>query len=402
MDTKVKAAYTSLRAFLSSYQTIWQDSILQNWPESGQNYPKSWIERLASLETEDLRAFANLIPQNQFGEDLNQLIAKAESHDFLVRTANKELSLADVQGLTEKKQHEVSRLLALIEDQSEGIERAVDLGGGVGHLARLCIKYFGFSFQSIDRDEKLQEKGRFWLKRTRNFPREKLEFILGNCSADDATLDAHFQGAKLLSLGLHTCGSLAVTQMQKSRDAKALINFGCCFDKTSLKDLNLSQLAKLDPIPWNQSSLFLATRSRKALSIKEFTLLRRVNDYRFALDLYLRKEYPEKGFLIAGYAPKALYESDFATYAQDRLQRLHLRADEDAKLNAFFTSQEIQREIFVIFAAHLIRNIFARPLELLIILDRALWLEEAAWKVDIEAVFDRDISPRNLAIIARR
>ena len=63
---------------------------------------------------------------------------------------------------------------------------------------------------------------------------------------------------------------------------------------------------------------------------------------------------------------------------------------------------DVQAEVFAIFAAHLIRNAFARPLEILLILDRALWLREKGFETQIQAIFDRRLSPRNLSLIARR
>lgn len=398
----METTYTHLRGTLRDRQAIWVDSILQNWPSSRSHFSEAWLDSIRTLKPDDLRAFANGEILASLPDDLRFLMQELGRFEYLESEAESKLDESESQGLNRKKQHEIERLLPLLESEGQDLSHAVDIGGGMGHLARLCVKRFHWQFHSIDKDQALQTKGEWWLKRSRDLDRSKLIFVAGEFTEDPQDLDRYFAAPETLSLGLHTCGSLAVTQMRKSLGSERIINFGCCFDKTQGSDLNLSELARRNPIPWNQSSLFLATRGRKELSENEFALLRRVNDYRFALDLWFRRFFPERGFLIAGDAPKALYSEDFAGYAADRLKKLGLPETTPAKLAAFYEEAEIQSEVFAIFAAHLVRNIFARPLEILLILDRALWLRDQGFDTEIQALFDRRLSPRNLALIARR
>jgi hypothetical protein len=55
------------------------------------------------------------------------------------------------------------------------------------------------------------------------------------------------------------------------------------------------------------------------------------------------------------------------------------------------------REFFVI---NVVRNVFARPLEVILLLDRVLWMEEQGHAVELLAFFDHSISPRNLGLFA--
>ncbi|RZA20228.1 MAG: methyltransferase [Proteobacteria bacterium] len=392
--------HSKLYEFLQRFEPIWGDSILQNWPLSRSYYPLDWLNSVMALSPSDLHDFANGHASSSLHPDLRALLAEAQSFELRVSGEEVPLDKVDVQGLNDKKQHEVRRLFPVLTRLGADVTHAVDIGGGVGHLARLCVKHFQWRFHTIDKDVTLQTKGEWWLKRSRDFDRSKLSFVAGELKDEASELDRYFSETQTLSLGLHTCGSLAVYQFRKSLGSQRLINFGCCYDKTRPEELNLSEFGKSHPIAWNPSSLFLATRGRNSLDDKEFKLLRRVNDHRFAFHLFVKAHYPQKGFLVAGDAPKSLYEQPFSVYANDRLLKLGLNLEEKERLEEFYRST--QNEVFEIFAAHLIRNIFARPLELFLLSDRVLWLNEQGFHAELQAVFDRDLSPRNVAIIARR
>ena len=50
----------------------------------------------------------------------------------------------------------------------------------------------------------------------------------------------------------------------------------------------------------------------------------------------------------------------------------------------------------------LLRNLFRRPLELWLLLDRALYLQEQGYKVKLGTFCDYQLSPRNLLLLAER
>ncbi|MNG29795.1 hypothetical protein D3C84_1152830 [compost metagenome] len=50
----------------------------------------------------------------------------------------------------------------------------------------------------------------------------------------------------------------------------------------------------------------------------------------------------------------------------------------------------------------LLRNLFRRPLELWLVLDRALFLEEQGYRVRPGLFCDYPLTPRNLLILAER
>jgi hypothetical protein len=51
-------------------------------------------------------------------------------------------------------------------------------------------------------------------------------------------------------------------------------------------------------------------------------------------------------------------------------------------------------------AAGLIRNALGRVMELYLLVDRAIFLEEKGYKVEVQEFFDEELSPRNIGITA--
>jgi|GEM_PF-1149182 len=394
----------ALTVLLGPWSELWSRSILQNWPESGAAYPDSWVSYAESLDEAGERMLdAGALPGAPPQSLHSLLLALHALTELPWHQGVQRLAVADVQGLNAKKIHEVERVLALLGPRTRTIRQAVDIGGGMGHLARLCVRTFNWTFHSIDRDAALQEKGRDWLRRARTLPPDKLCFI--HASVEDGpqpAIDPLFSGRGSASMGLHTCGPLALTQIRKSQEAGLLLNFGCCYDKLdAARDYPVSRFGEAHKLPFTRHALFLATRGRCDKTEAEFALMKRVYAQRFALDLLLRRKFPDRGFVRAGDAPKALYAESFAVYARDRLERLRLDVGmTEPELDSFEVS--VRSETRRLFLCHLLRDRFARALEIVILLDRAILMEEMGFQVELLQVFEPRLSPRNIALIASR
>jgi hypothetical protein len=99
-------------------------------------------------------------------------------------------------------------------------------------------------------------------------------------------------------------------------------------------------------------------------------------------------------------SPK-LYDESFGDYVIEQFRRIHLPLRHTKEeLNTYFAQPARQDLIWKMLVAGLIRNAFGRLMELYILLDRALYLEEHGYKVELLEFFDEPISPRNLGIVA--
>ncbi|NRD57376.1 MULTISPECIES: methyltransferase [Corallococcus] len=399
-----QARLEALTHQLRPWSPLWSRSILQGWPGSGAAFPEDWLAYARSLDEAGERQLDQGVLVGAPPPSLAALVGALQELTALPwHQGAHPLTVAQTQGLSVKKTHELERVLALLAPRTRFIQQAVDIGGGMGHLARLCARTFGWTFHSIDRDAALQDKGRRWLGRTPSPGEDTLSFI--EASVEDGPqprIDPLFSGRDRASIGLHTCGPLALTQLRKSQGAGFVLNIGCCYDKLEApRDFPVSRFGGAHPLPFTPHALALTTRGRHHKTEVEFARMKQVYAWRFAFHLLSRQRFPERGFVRAGDAPRALYAGRFAAYARDRLERLCLDANmTDAELEAFEVS--VRAETRDLLLCHLLRDRFARALEVVLLLDRALLLEELGFQVEFLQLFDPRLSPRNLALIASR
>ncbi|GEN10574.1 Methyltransferase domain-containing protein [Myxococcus fulvus] len=397
-----QARLEALTHQLRPWSALWSRSILQGWPESGAAYPEDWLDYARSLDETGERRLDQGELVGAAPPSLGALLGALEELTKLPWHEDRHpMTVSETQGLSDKKAHELARVLALLGSRTRFIQQAVDIGGGMGHLARLCARTFGWTFHSIDRDAALQDKGRQWLKRARSPVGGPLHFI--QASVEDGPqprIDPLFSGRDRASIGLHTCGPLALTQIRKSRGAGFVLNIGCCYDKLELpRDYPVSGIGREHPLPFTPHALALTTRGRPRKTEAEFARMKQVYAWRFAFHLLSKRQFPERDFVRAGDAPRALYDSPFASYALDRLERLGLSSNMTAdELTAFEVS--VRAETRDLLLCHLLRDRFARALEVVLLLDRAIFLEELGFEVELLQLFEPDVSPRNLALVA--
>jgi hypothetical protein len=296
--------------------------------------------------------------------------------------------------------------------ESLGPTKLIDIGGGQGHFARVMAYYFKWPITSIDREAKFIELG---IKRLKKYPMPKdaaqvhlkqLDFQ-GLETLDKKQLHLLFEKDSF-SLGLHTCGPLAVRHLQthKKFETKGLLNFGCCYGKIKNdKDLNLSNVASDHPIEWSIHALNLAARAHSQLSYPEFCLQERVKSYRYALHLFLLRNFPDSNYQSVGSARGRNYLGSFSEYAQLKFNYIDLPWDSTIKkqLEEFYYSFKTRQELEELFCADILRWSFGRLLELALLLDRALFIsQEDCQKVELVQFFEESISPRNIGILAYR
>lgn len=164
----------------------------------------------------------------------------------------------------------------------------------------------------------------------------------------------------------------------------------------------LSKAAQQYQFQLSCSALDLAARTRKKKHFEHFLLKKRVNAFRWAVHFFLNDELGKSGFQVIGRAPDRLYRGKFADYAAFAGHKLQLSADTIKSMTQYFHGPVLQKRLEEVFFIHLIRWQFARPLELSIVADRAQLLSEQGFDSQILEIFDARLSPRNLAILAKR
>jgi hypothetical protein len=136
---------------------------------------------------------------------------------------------------------------------------------------------------------------------------------------------------------------------------------------------------------------------------KDYELKLKVKFFRYAIHILLHDEYGMKELISLGNSSPKLYDESFGNYVIEQFRRINLPLQHTKEeLDAYFADSERQQLIWKMLTAGLIRNAFGRLMELYILLDRALYLEEHGYKVELQEFFDEPVSPRNLGIVAHQ
>jgi hypothetical protein len=398
--------------FLKPYQNIWQNEIMLIYPDALNDYPEEWLQDLLRFKSrEDLikleRKQVEGMIQNpsliQFYEDRQKLIDVPFTRAMPPMPETPFTFLF----MIPKKQHEIKKLAPLIHHyyQTQRIEKIIDIGGGIGLLAQTLVNQYNHQVCSVDLDPTMQATGLSrHQKNATNLPNlveYKTLKVEEKNKAFSALLSPNF-----MTVGLHTCGSLAVAQLKASTEKKIknIVNFGCCYHKIDkLPDQHISQFVQeIGPLNLSKFALTLASRAHLKLAEDDFDFKLKVKYYRYAIHFLLCDLFQKREIVTLGNSKKDLYNESFGIYAKEQLSRIGLEGRfSEVELDQFFNTPERLHLIERMLAAGIIRDSFGRLLELYLLLDRAVYLEEQGYEVHLEQCFDETISPRNIGLFSQ-
>ena len=401
----LKKRIEDIRSFIMPYENIWQHEILNYYP---QNIDFLNSDILNSTKDFDQLALWKLdcgiidppsnnnylinnlykeISQLSKNEDLfsNEIVYPKEDQKFFQIKA--------------KKRHEIKRILPFIKNikQDMNIDSIFDFGGGIGHLAHFLSNELSTNVYTIDKDPILQKTGS-------NKYNKSVSFLNYDYTQTVSEFDKLITPNSLL-LGLHSCGNLSnkILNIALKQKVNCVITLGCCYLKLNDVDLNLSQYMKKHPIYFSRPALSLATRSHESITFDDFKLKERVKSYRYSLHFLLHNHFNISKFEGVGDERPWVYKKDFAFYALKKINDLFLKCDISEKfLLEFYSNDKIKNLVRKMFKANIIRWRFSRLIELMILLDRALILQENGYDSKLVEIFDGLISPRNIAVTGCR
>lgn len=402
-----KKRFQEIADFLQPYQRIWENEIMLLYPNPLDSFSSDWIS--------DLAKFKN---QNDVIKLSRKEVADYITNPSLIKFYSRIEELSHVPALNNlppfpeqkdsflymipKKQHEIKKLAPFVNQfyQKYGVKNIIDIGGGVGHLAQTLTSHYQLKTTTLDMDPALQKTGRV------RFKRNDVNYIHVKVDAENESFKAILDPDSL-TLGLHTCGPLAVHQIKgsSSKRIKGVINFGCCYEKLLAypESQNISQSAQkmTSPLVFNRFALTLATRAHRKMNEKDYELKLKVKYYRYAIHFLLHDEYGLKDLTSLGNSRPTLYDESFASYVINQFEKIRIPLKHSPEeLNEYFSNHKVQDLIWNMLSADLIRNAFGRLMELYILLDRVLFLEESGYDVQLLEFFEEPLSPRNLGIVA--
>lgn len=406
----------SLVKFLRPYQGMWENEIMFCYPNVWEHYPLEWVEFLETLPEESLfllekKAYRGIdLPSSlkKLYEEVSEFEKIPLKNHYLEGNQPRPYDHFSFLKIKPKKQHEIRILAPLVWQlyEKNQLEQVIDIGGGIGKLAQVLSNHFNVKVTSLDMDPELQKTGRARNKFNAKDPNNLVSYKTIEVKKDDTNLQHLFSGKKM-SLGLHTCGELANSQLDLSIHGglKNILNLGCCYYRLAKTNrVNISQYTQTNPcLSLNLFALTLATRAHVKLDHWDFEYKNKVKNYRYTFHIYLHDVLGITQPVTCGNSTEKLYNQDFASYAREQLRRISMTTtDSDDSLNRYYEDPKRLKLVNQMILSAIIRGVFGRPLELYVLLDRCLYLQEYGYDVQLLELFDEIESPRNLAIIAEK
>ncbi len=271
----------------------------------------------------------------------------------------------------------------------------LDWCAGKGHLGRLLAQN-GADLTCLEYDPALVEAGAALSQRQQVMARHIQQDVLA-ADAVERVSGTHSPVA------LHACGDLHVRLLElvSQQGCAHLAVAPCCYNRiTSDHYRPLSDAAK-------QSRLVLS-RDDLALPLCETVTagarVRRQRDHsmarRLAFDLLQRQLRGKDEYLPTPSLPSHWLNKPFAHYCRDLLELKQL--PDPGEQDWATLEQAGWQRLAEVRNLELVRNLFRRPMELWLVLDRALFLEEQGYRVRVGQFCEHQLTPRNLLLLAER
>lgn len=297
-------------------------------------------------------------------------------------------------GETPRKRAQIDAFARVVAPLAAPAKRVIDVGSGHGHLTRDIAERIAVPVIGLERDAALAERARG---------------LSSGASPSFATTDILRDGLSLRSddlvIGLHACGELGDAMVESAARAGAsVVLVGCCLQKRRAASrsplCDSSGLASLLDLPralLGLSNLSAGDDGVEATRAENLAARER----RLALHRLLREAAFEVrlGAEIEGLNRRAAH-GDLASLVARAfaLRALDAPAAPALAVAAAWAAQHHSR----IRRLALPRSLLARPLELFVLLDRALHLERHGFTVEIVELFPAAVSARNLTLLGSR
>lgn len=393
-----KERFQAVKDFLIPWMDVLEVEVAKRYPQPLPNPIAQWVEALQGADANELLVLENehsTVRKHAEFENFLEQIQKLSSFsglDFTGEALPKHLQ----RRVDLKKRHELERMRFLMQGLGS-FETVLDIGGGAGHLSATLVDGHERRAYCLDRSDEFQKQGRERLSKWDPVNFEKVEFI--QCDFPTEINDELSRITRNnLVVGLHGCGDLSTNTIRHFLNAQAgaLISVGCCYQ--DLKGAyNLCSLARQDGLNFSKNALHLAARSHAYMSFQDMERKIMVRRFRYGLHYYLCSQ-GRTEFQAIGKTGLGDYAGKFSAFAQKYLP--YTVCSEE--LDRFFESPQTQTLIEQTIIADILRGLLGRVVETYIVLDRAIFLEEAGLKPQVVEAFNRMLSPRNLAIIAKR
>jgi hypothetical protein len=389
--------FAALDAFLTKHQALWKPRpfTLQQLPWEA-SYPElaTWLRRRSLEDAEHAHNNPALLDAPEPFASLAAMSLELSAEDELpahaLETAGHRLNV-DVPG---RKWQQIEAFASRLQF-AKAPSHWLDWCSGKGHLGRRLLQT-GQQLTCLEYDPALVASGQALSQRHQLHALHVQQDVL----AADA---ASFLNADHTPVALHACGDLHVRliQLASASGCKQLAIAPCCYNRISLSKYQpLSSSAKRSDLQLSLDDLSLpmsetVTAGARVQRQRDTSMARRL-----AFDLLQRQLRGIDEYMPTPSLPSAWLDKSFADYCHHLASLKELSTIGPQDWSALEASG--WQRLAEVRNLELLRGLFRRPLELWLVLDRALFLSEQGYSVRLGTFCETPLTPRNFLLLAER
>lgn len=394
-DHRLLERFQALDHFLLQHQHLWRPrpftELHLDW-ETQHAELATWLRQRTLEQAEAAQQHPEQLPAPapfpQLAAQALQLSSVGELPDIGLHPAGHRLDV-NVPGRKWQQIEAFTRRLAF--DQPTG--HWLDWCSGKGHLGRRLLRP-GQRLTCLEYDAELVSAGTA-LSAHHHLPATHVQ---QDVLAPDSV--RHLDHGKS-AVALHACGELHVRllQLASQQGCGQIAVAPCCYNRIPGKAYQpMSSMAQASALHLSQEDLGLplneaVTSSARVRRQRDISMARRLG-----FDLLQRQQRGIDAYLSTPSLPVSWLDKTFEHYCKDlaelRQVELHETPDWSALEAAGWQRLAQVRNL------ELVRNLFRRPLEMWLVLDRALFLQERGYDVRVGVFCDYPLTPRNLLLLA--
>ncbi|MFN3580393.1 MAG: methyltransferase [Pseudomonas sp.] len=391
--------FEQLDAWLARYQSVWRakpfvEPLLgweAQWPELAE-----WL-RGRTLEQAE-RAHTQL-HSLQAPAPFAELLAEAQQLVELPDWSQLPPTLPEILGrhMPGRKWQQITRFAAVTRQRWQyQPEHWLDWCAGKGHLGRLLAWQTGQPLTCLEYQPALNSEG----ARLSQHLAVKAEHLDADVLSPAAwTLIAPQHSV----VALHACGQLHMTLLQQvvGQQCPQLALSPCCYNRIVGPAYQpLSQHASRARLQLSKEDLALPLQETHTAGQRNRRLRDQSMAWRLAFDLWRREATGSDSYLPTPSRPESALNQGMPAFCRELASYHGLTLPEPADWQELEASG--WQRLAQVRNLELVRGLFRRPLEVWLLLDRALFLQEVGYSVELGQFCPVDVSPRNLLLLAER
>lgn len=385
--------FTAIDAFLIRHQSFWRAKPFcelqlaweQQHPELAQFLRNRSLDQAEQAWQADDLQYAPT-PLSHLYNQANQL----STLDFFTqRTLSKrpERLMRDVPG---RKWQQIQAFAQVLEDADYWL----DWCAGKGHLGRF-LAHPDKQLICLEQNPQLVQAGVELSQRAQI----NAQHIVCDVLSEQA---ATYLTEQQTAVALHACGDLHTTLINKAiaHKVQAVAIAPCCYNRTQQHYYQaLSSAGKQSQLTLTKDDLALPLQSTVTAGKREIKQRNQSMAWRLAFDLLQRETRQSSDYLPTPSLSSQWWKKSFATWCQDLAVLKGFTINNPVDWNNL--EQQGWQRLAEVRNLELMQKIFQRPLELWLVLDKALHLQENGYKVELAQFCSDNLTPRNLLIKAR-